>query len=645
MSQEKNNATSGLFTILAVISIVLVMNWLYTLELVQFTGKIALFKKMAILQINGKDGGLPLRFIFVFVYTCLIFLSRLFKTFEKKKSDLVIAPIFAILFIIGYTDYYYYALFLFPLVTAGMLIYVPRFVKYFMGNKFETDKPIGVTETKKEDVSISLRTEEEGDMQIFNPALGIFLEGAAGSGKTVLILQMIEQFIKKLYCGVIYDYEGDLTEKSDDAALLSRVAYHYILNTDTKVKFAFLNFTDFRKTVRCNPVSKKYIKNYQNCRSFSETLMLNLNKEWASKRDFWAENTINAVAATVYYFNRNMPDEMNTLPYIIDFLLMDFDMAMRILSTDDEVAMYSDAIVAAIKKRAEGQIAGVQSSLQNYISPLRSESVYYIFNPNEKEEFSLNISDPENPYVLCVGNAPKEDGVFDGAIGAIMQIVKKQVNQLGKHPLVFYMMDELPTQYVDKIDKLPAEARKKGVCTVLAVQTLNQLERIYGELAANIVLENCGNVLCGRTSVKSAKRMVDVFGEYKKVDKTDNFNESGGGYSVRENYDKIIRTNDVTRQSAGHFTGLITGGEPPLFSTQFYYEKAKTTEIPDFNPHLKDKTDEEIDDILFENKVRIRKEIRQYMDEMNDMYDLDGSQARAAKEALRAEREAAKKKK
>jgi type IV secretory pathway TraG/TraD family ATPase VirD4 len=628
MTQEKNNTVSLGWLMLGFGMLIFALDWMYTLEIVPFDGWLSAFVGM-INKINVGNKIYIVRFFYVAALSSIIFISRGTDK-ETKTATFFIAPFSSVLFVLGYFDMYYYALYIYPIVFMAMLFTVPAFVRHFIGNMFATAKPIGVTKKEDGNISIRLKTAKGDHLSIFNPRLGIFIEGGAGSGKTVLIIMMLIEFIKKGYAGMMYDYEGDLTEDDESAGLLTRVAYDAIMTYDTPVKFAFLNFTALNKTVRCNPVSNKYIHDYNDCKSFAMTLMLNLNKEWCSKRDFWAENTISFVGAAIYYFNRNLPADMNTLPHIVDFLLRDFEMAALILSTDDEVAMYANNVIGPVKKKASGQVAGVQSSIQTYLSKLRSPEVYYVLSPPSNQEFDLDITNKENPYLLCLGNAPKKPGVYDAGIGAIIQVLKVKINQLDKYNKVIFMVDELPTQYIDKLDKVPAEMRKKGVATVLATQTKKQLDFAYGKDVSDIVYDNCGNVITGRTSVDTAKRMVETFGEYLKKDKTDSYSDHGTSYSVKDHYDKIIRTNDITNQAAGHFSGLIAGGEPPLFSTQFHYEKPPVRDIPNFNQDLKGKSQEEITVLIEKNKQDISHDIKCFMEAKNKEFDLDGSQAYAA---------------
>lgn len=628
MQEEKKGITWFVLLSLVFGVLILFCDWAYQMEIIPFTGSLSVVGGI-IDTINVGNKIFFVRGSLIVLLGAIVFLSRRGKTKEKKPVILISAPLLSVLFILGYTDYYYYALYLYPVIFLGSIITIPIFLRYFIENGLSNEKPIGITTESIKDISVSIKTQDEGELVINDPRQGIFIEGAAKSGKSVLIIQLIQNFIKNGYAGVIYDYEGDLTE--EEGGLLTKVAYHSILKHNTNVKFAFINFTDLRRTVRCNPVSKKYIRDYNDCQSLALTLMLNLNKDWTVKTDFWAQNAFSVVAATIYYFNRNLPEAMCTLPHMIDFLLNDFEIAIKILATDPEVAFYINPVLGPIKKGAGGQIAGVQSSVQLYLAKLRSPEIYYVLSPPEHEEFDLNITNKENPYIFCLGNAPKKPGVYDAALGVIVQILKGQMNQLGKNKSI-WLFDELPTIFIDKLDKIPAEARKKGVCTILSVQTMKQLQDGYSKGKAGIIYDNCGSVFVGRTTTESADRMVKTFGEYKKEDKTDSFNEGSYSYSVKEHFDKVIRTSDITNQGPGHFTGMITGGKPPLFSTQLHFAPPKTAEIPNFNLALSG-DDEEINTIVKARALDIANEVLEFIGTKVDEFDLYGKNVKVVKAA------------
>ncbi len=143
----------------------------------------------------------------------------------------------------------------------------------------------------------------------------------AKAGKTAsLIIPTILQAAKKGFAGLIYDYEGDMTEEG--GGLPSKVAYTAMKYAGTPVKFAVVNFTNLSCTVRCNPLSSRYIKSYNHALEMSTVIMYNINRNWSRHKDFWGENAIAAYGATIWFFQRNHL-LLSTIPHITEFLLND----------------------------------------------------------------------------------------------------------------------------------------------------------------------------------------------------------------------------------------------------------------------------------------------------------------------------------
>ena len=70
-----------------------------------------------------------------------------------------------------------------------------------------------------------------------------------------------------------------------------------------------------------------------------------------------------------------------------------------------------------------------------------------------------------------------------------------------KNILVSIIVDELPTLYFHKIDRLIGTARCDKVSVALGVQELPQLEADYGKVGMQKIITTVGNVVSG--SVRS----------------------------------------------------------------------------------------------------------------------------------------------
>lgn len=610
MDSEKKNQGWIILTGIIILSTLLVFHYLLAFSIVTFEkskGILLLYNAMH--KISQGYSLYIIRGCILILMVGILFDKRYTEKSKYTKYALYAAPALSILYVFGYSDYELYGKFIYPLIFIATYIAVPLCVTHF--SQDSEDKPLGLNK-EHDEKSIAIAT-TKGELWIKNAAAGLWCEGGAGSGKTAsMVIPCIKQFVNDGYAGLIYDYEGDLTE---GGGLLTKIAYTNLKKSKSDVKFAFFNLTDLTRTVKVNPISSQYIQSYEDALEVSIALMLNLNRDWARKRDFWADNAINAFAGAIWHFVHSKP-EMATLPHVVEFLLQDFKTAMVILAMDEEVRPYIQPVLAPFLKDASGQSAGVESSTQFSLSKLRSRESYYVLAPLEGQEMSLDITNEDNPVLLCIGNAPGKQGVYSPILGSIIQVCRMQMNRLGKRKSVF-LFDELPTIYIDKLEKIPAEARKKGVCTFLALQTLAQLEESYGRDKARIIQDNCGNIFCGRTSVESAEKIVKTLGEYKKDDHSRSYSDNGASHSVRVQYDKVIRIQDLTGQAPGEFTGMITGGKPPFFKAKLIQGDSRTEEIPFFNQELmrngKPISNDQQKEIIEINFNRIRKDVYNYI--------------------------------
>ena len=539
------------------------------------------------------------------------------KEFGAKNSwsrigYLMLAIILIIIFLRGYSNSRYYNLIIYPVVFIELFFVIPKGVQSIFSFGKSSDSSLEKVSGKDEEFSFSFHT-DKGQLNLLDARTATFIEGSAKAGKTAsLIIPIIVQSIENGFAGLIYDYEGDLREEG--SGLLSRTAYSAVKKSQGKVNFAIINFTDLSRTVRCNPLSSQYVSSYNHAVELATVIMYNINRNWSKHKDFWAENAIAAYAATIWYFRRNHP-RYCTIPHITEFLLKDFRKVLRVLQTDEDVAPYIRPILAALDRDASGQIAGAESSTQFLLSRMRSPEVYYVFNPDPDQEFDLDITNKENPVILSICNSPELQNALAPAIGAIIQVCKVQMNKLGKQKSIF-LFDEMPTIYVDKADKIPAEARKKQVCTFFAVQAYEQLVRDYGIQNAGVIRNACGNLFTGVSSVDSAEMISKMMGDNKQEDYSLTSSDSGQSITQSLKTERVLKASEVAGQDTGHFSGRILGGKPPFFSAQFRYKEYPSDEIPHFNfPVLMDDFDSQ-QMIL---RLMVRENYQQVIQDINEL--------------------------
>ncbi len=264
------------------------------------------------------------------------------------------------------------------------------------------------------------------------------------------------------------------------------------------------------------------------------------------------------------------------------------------------------SILTAWQMGAQQQTAGVVSSAQTPLALLNNKYIFWVLSPTPEEEFSLDITNPEHPTLLCIGNSPSNKEAVSPPISCIASVIMSQMNNPGKVKSVF-MVDEFPTIILQGIDTFIGTARKHYVATILAVQDFNQAIRDYGEKSANILKSSCGTQAYGMTgNDKTAKDIENLLGERKAVQESISHNQDSGSGSITESLqrEKVIRARDVAGQSIGHFTGKTAGGKPPFFSAQFSQSEYVSQEIPPFSKPVKIEGKPELEKEILEEIVQ-----------------------------------------
>ena len=78
-----------------------------------------------------------------------------------------------------------------------------------------------------------------------------------------------------------------------------------------------------------------------------------------------------------------------------------------------------------------------------------SPQLYWVMTGND---FSLDINNPAEPKILCVGNNPDRQNIYSAALGLYNSRIVKLINKKGQLKSTV-IIDELPTIYFRGLDK------------------------------------------------------------------------------------------------------------------------------------------------------------------------------------------------
>ena len=527
----------------------------------------------------------------------------------------------------------------------------------------------------------------KGWVNINNPFRGTWVVGTPGSGKTFSIIEpFIRQHSAKGFALVVYDYKFP--------TLATKLYYHYKKNQKLGklpkgCKFNIINFVDVEYSRRVNPIQLKYINNLAAASETAETLLESLQKgkkEGGGGSDqFFQTSAVNFLAACIYFFcnwgkepydkDGNMLTaekvqdkqtkrmittgrvfnsageevepaywlgKYSDMPHILSFLNESYQTIFEALETDNEVAPLLGPFQTALKNKAMEQLEGMIGTLRVYTSRLATKESYWIFH-KDGDDFDLKVSDPKNPSYLLIANDPEMESII-GALNALIlnRLVTRVNTGQGKNIPVSIIVDELPTLYFHKIDRLIGTARSNKVSVALGFQELPQLEADYGKVGMQKIITTVGNVVSGSARSKETLEWLssDIFGKVVQLKKGVTIDRDKTSINLNENMDSLVPASKISDMPTGWICGQTardfvqtktgSGGsmniqESEEFKTSKFYcktdfdmneikkEEAGYVPLPKFYTF---KSRDERERILYKNFVQVGEDVKEMIQEI-----------------------------
>ena len=446
----------------------------------------------------------------------------------------------------------------FCLLASGL--WISRLLKNnLLEDVFNTENESFMQETRlmENEYSINLptkfwyrRKEWKGWINVVNPFRASMILGTPGSGKSYAVVNnYIKQAIEKSYALYIYDF------KFDD---LSVIAYNHLIKYRHRYKippkFYVINFDNPRKSHRCNPLAPELMTDISDAYESSYTIMLNLNKSWVQKQgDFFVESPIVLFTAIIWFLKIYEGGRFCTFPHAIELLNKRYEDVFTILTSYPELENYLSPFIDAWKGGASEQLQGQIASAKIPLSRLISPQLYWVMSGSD---FTLDINNPKEPKVLCVGNNPDRISIYGAALGLYNSRIVKLINKK-KQLKSCVIIDELPTIFFKGLDNLIATARSNKVAVVLGFQDFSQLKRDYGDKEAAVIMSTVGNVFSGQVVGETAKTLSERFGKILQKRESVSINRSDTSTSISTQLDSLIPASKISTLSQGMFVGAV----------------------------------------------------------------------------------------
>ena len=370
---------------------------------------------------------------------------------------------------------------------------------------------------------------------------------------------LLEPCDGKLSCTVL---RGESARKGADlpAPDLTMIAYNHMLNNQkgygkNPPSFYVINFDDPEHSHRCNPIHPNFMTDIADAYESAYTIMMNLNRTWIQKQgDFFVESPIVLFAAIIWYLKLFEDGKYCTFPHAVEFLCRPYEQIFPILTSYPELENYLSPFIDAWQGGAAEQLAGQIASAKIPLSRMISPQLYWIMTG---DDFTLDINNPKEPKILCVGNNPDRQNIYGAALGLYNSRIVKLINKKGmlKSGVI---IDELPTIYFKGLDNLIATARSNKVAVCLGFQDFSQLKRDYGDKEAAVVMNTVGNIFSGQVVGETAKTLSERFGKVLQKRQSMSINRQDVSHSFNTQMDSLIPASKISTLTQGMFVGAVS---------------------------------------------------------------------------------------
>ena len=479
-----------------------------------------------------------------------------------------------------------------------------------------------------------------GWVNIINPFRAAMIVGMPGSGKSFAVLNnFIRQHIEKGFSMMVYDIKYPTLTKIAYTYYLKNKDRYPELNKDPKTgkkgvvpMFCNVNFDKPKESLRINPLLPTRMTDIQDALEAAKIIMYNINRDWIGKSgDYFADSAINFLTSVIWflkrYDDRMVQDAKEkgikhdgqffcTLPHTIEMIATVKEQLFPILQSEEDIELLLSPFASALLKGANNQLEGQISSASIALGRIASPALYWVLTGND---FSLDINNPNEPKILCLGNNQERkdtQGIVIGLINSRMIKLINKENQL-KCSIV---VDELPTIYMMGLDNLIATARSNKISTCLGIQDKAQIKKQYGDKEAEVIWSMIGNIFTGQVVGETAKDLSTRFGKIRQQSRSVSLNERDTNVSLSERMEPMIPESKIASLSQGSFAGSVADNfdqkvKLKTFHGELVVEQTMLDQLDQLKsipirPELKGVTDEQMNQLITENFKKVKLDIK-----------------------------------
>lgn len=493
------------------------------------------------LQANPQAATLLLRFCIVFIVSAFLALGCFFLSKPSKLDPTVISGI-------KYLDYR----------TA-----VDIAQKHFKAAR-ANQRHIAVTQPIYLAPGVPITVDQE--------TMGIFVEGGTGSGKTIIFRYLMDQAIAREDQLIVFDVKGDYA---------ARIEHRMVVNPFSENTARWNIAEDVRNSTQADEVASMLIRSD------------------GKDADFWSNAGHTILKGLFMILINTKPLKWTFADF---YMLLQKDTVELALLFKEHYPMGSKFVTGGGGGMEAGTVATVAAYVRQFIEPLAMA-----WGNEDAEHASFSIfswlsAGNGKGRVLVLQCSP----LYLQASAAWIRMVLNLVAGASIDPItpeygenrIWVFLDELPTLgFISRLNDLVDKGRSKGYRTVMACQSLHQLNGAYAEWAKSVD-SSVGIRIYSR--INPSERSYDIcryIGEKTRRTRLAQVTKRDGSTSttIRDEQEKspVITPEDLVSlgtQGKKGVDAISVGLTPYAFRLNWPYPKNRQSKHPAYKPAKLDET-------------------------------------------------------
>lgn len=389
-------------------------------------------------------------------------------------------------------------------------------------------------------------------MPVVEESRHVLILGSSGTGKTVLLSDLLDGLLLRGERVVVHDYKGDMVQK--------------FFNPDRDFLF--------------NPFDQRSIGwsifDAMELETDLESVAMTLIPRTNPKEPFFEDA---ARALLIAIFHQLLIEGKRSYARLKEVLALDRLGLLKLLAASPSEKVRSATVYLADKGVTA---SSVLSTLANHIS--------FFSHLEDQPSFALEDWLQNDRGVIFLANHQKTKEALRPMLTLFLDtLAKKLLAQPDQHPKqlnkTVFLLDELGRMgRLDAIEDLLTQSRSKGGVVIASIQDLAQITALYGPEAKSTFLNNCGTKVCfSLASDQEARVLSEVFGEQEVERRQKSYSygvqdhRDGAGSSILRAAERLVLPSEIQTLKPLHFYLRFPGFD--LTQTQ-----VKPKDRPDLNP-------------------------------------------------------------